>query len=89
MPHNLELPDPVYDALQQAASASGTTPIGWIAAHLPATTKTSGISGPQNLAEALAGRIGTVHSGGQDRLSENCGEKFTDYLVQKRREGRL
>jgi hypothetical protein len=89
MSQNLELPDPLFDALQQAATASGTTPVGWIAAHLPAMPETKDEKGPKNLAEALAGRIGTVHSGGKERLSENCGEKFTDYLVQKRREGRL
>ena len=33
MSQNLELPDPIFDALQQAARADGTTPVGWIAAH--------------------------------------------------------
>jgi hypothetical protein len=38
MSHKLHLPDSVFEALQQAARANGTTPAGWIAAHLPETT---------------------------------------------------
>lgn len=32
----LEIPDDVYRALQAAARDEGTTPLGWIATHLPA-----------------------------------------------------
>ena len=32
--------------------------------------------------------IGVIH-GGHEPLSENCGEKFTDYLVEKKRQGHL
>lgn len=35
MSQKLSLPDSVYQALQQAARADGTTPEVWIAAHLP------------------------------------------------------
>ena len=34
MSQNLELPDSVYQALQEAAKASGTTPVDWIVSHL-------------------------------------------------------
>jgi hypothetical protein len=88
MSKSLELPDPVFDALAQAATASGTTPVGWIAAHLP-PVPTPKSNESKSLAEVMAGHIGTVHSGGNEALSQNCGELFTDYLVQKRREGRL
>jgi hypothetical protein len=37
MTQKLNLPDPVYKALQEAAEASGTTPADWIASHLPDT----------------------------------------------------
>jgi hypothetical protein len=37
----------------------------------------------------LEGYIGQFHSSSDSGLSENCGEHFTDYLEQKRREGRL
>lgn len=44
----------------------------------------------ETLAEALKDYIGIVKSGkGHERLSENCGEKFTDYLEEKRRKGDL
>lgn len=89
MSKSLELPDPVYDALEQAASASGTTPVGWIAAKLPQVTTDKPNGAHKSLADALAGLIGTVHSGGKEALSQNCGERFADYLVQKKREGRL
>ena len=32
--------------------------------------------------------IGVIH-GSHEPLSENCGEKFTDYLVEKKRQGHL
>jgi len=89
MSQNLELPDPVFDALQQAAAASNTTPIGWITAHLPPSEPLANSNGAKTLADLLAPYIGTFRSGGKERLSENCGERFTDYLIQKRREGRL
>jgi hypothetical protein len=88
MSRSLELPDPVFDALEKAASASGTTPAGWIAAQLPSPPQLS-VDGAKSLADLLAKHIGRVHSGGKEALSENCGERFTDYLEQKRREGRL
>jgi len=40
------------------------------------------------LAEALAGHIGTQHSGRGD-LSQNTGKAFTRLMVEKRKEGRL
>ena len=85
----LELPDPIFDALQQAASASGITPVGWIAAHLPEHAEPAPTNGAKTLADLFAGHIGGFSSGSEEPLSENCGEKFTDYLQQKRREGRL
>ena len=89
MSRSIDLPDPIFDALEQAASASGMTPIGWIAAHLPSQPKPVTVNGAKSLADLLAGRIGRIHSGGKETLSENCGERFTDHLEQKRREGRL
>ncbi len=88
MSKNLEIPDPIFDALEQAASASGTTPVGWITAHLP-PSKPNSLAGAKSLADAMADHIGTIHSGGQEALSQKCGERFTDYVAQKRREGRL
>ena len=48
----------------------------------------------KTLAKAFAGRTGTVnsaeHNGGQpSRLSERTGEAFTEYLLEKKRQGRL
>jgi hypothetical protein len=89
MSQNLELPDPIFDALHQAAAASGTSPVGWIAAHLPPSSTPRAANGAKSLADMLAGYIGQFHSGTVKPLSENCGERFLDYLEQKRREGRL
>jgi hypothetical protein len=88
MSQSLDLPDPVFDALQQAASVSGTTPVGWIAAHLP-SPQPEPKKEAKTLADLLEGHVGLAHSGGKERMSENTGEKFTEYLLQKRREGRL
>jgi hypothetical protein len=91
MSHQLDLPDPIFDALAQAAVATGTTPVGWIAAHLPAAPAPapSSHNEAKSLADRFAGRTGRIASGGVAGLSENCGERFTDDLERKRREGRL
>jgi hypothetical protein len=90
MSHVLEIPDELYTALQAAAAAYGTTPLGWIAAHLPpvaepAGTHTEPAGAPKTLADLFAGRVGRIQSGGTERLSEACGEKFTDYVEAKRK----
>jgi hypothetical protein len=94
MSHLLEIPDELYAALQAAAEARGTTPLGWIAAHLPPATETpethdEPAGAPKTLADLFAGRIGRIRSGGTERLSEACGEKFTDYVEAKRKAGHL
>jgi hypothetical protein len=89
MSHNLELPDVLYAALQKAAEASGITPEGWIAAHLPHENNQTFSSKPKTLADLFAGRVGRMRSGGKETLSENCGEKYAAHLEQKRREGHL
>jgi hypothetical protein len=89
MSQNLELPDPIFDALQQAAAASGTTPVGWIAAHLPPSSTSPAANGAKSLADLMVGHVGTIRSGGKVSYSQNCGQHFTDYVVQKRNEGRL
>ena len=94
MSHLLEIPDALYTALQAAAKACGTTPLGWIAAHLspaaePAGTHDAPAGAPTTLAELFAGRVGRIQSGGTERLSEACGEKFTDYVEAKRKAGHL
>ena len=94
MSHLLEIPDELYAALQAAADARGTTPLGWIAARLPHAPETADTHDepagvPKTLAELFAGRVGRIRSGGTERLSEACGEKFTDYVEAKRRVGCL
>jgi hypothetical protein len=49
---SLELPESVYTELVRAASARGTTPVGWIQEHLPkngGVGKTDGVSGEQRV----------------------------------------
>jgi len=46
MSQTVELPENVWSALQQAAKASGVTPAGWIASHLPAPADANGASAP-------------------------------------------
>lgn len=84
----LELPDALYDALVKAAEVQGSTPQEWIAAHL-APDQEGKPSAPKTLADLFAGRVGLIRSGGRERLSEECREKFTDALVRKRAEGHL
>lgn len=90
MSRTIELPDPVYTALQEAASASGLTPAAWIAAHLPSAPQPAGEEEPPRmLADRFAGRVGRINSGGRERLSEASGDSFAAHLEAKRRAGNL
>ncbi|HEX5726947.1 MAG TPA: hypothetical protein VFX98_15840 [Longimicrobiaceae bacterium] len=92
MSRMLELPDPVYTALHDAASACGLTPAAWIAAHLPSAgtaEEDAGAGAPQTLADRFAGRVGRFGSGGRERLSEDTGDRFAEHLEAKRRAGSL
>ena len=94
MSHLLEIPEPLYTTLKEAAAASGLSPLDWIAARLdlPQTTLGEGADqeqGPQTLADLFAGRVGRIQSGSKERLSEECGAALTDYLEEKRKAGHL
>ena len=94
MAHVLEIPDPLFAALATAAETSGKTPVEWIAEQLArkrasAQVRASRPADARSLADAIKGRLGRVHSGGDQRLSEGCGERLTDHLTAKRREGHL
>lgn len=85
MSFSLDLPDEIYTALARAAAASGTTPVQWIANHLPADD----VPAAGTLAERFAGRTGRIASQGGEALSQDPGQKFADYLEEKRRAGNL
>ena len=89
MSRALELPEPLYDALLQAAAANGTTPQEWIAAHLPPPSAEVPPEVAKSLADLFAGRVGRIRSGGKETWSESGGSKLTEYLRQKRTKGRL
>ncbi len=88
------MPDTLYTSLKEVADASGLTPLDWIATHLRQAQEKKdakaeqGIS-PKTLADLFVGRVGRIQSGGKERLSEECGEKLTDYLEEKRSAGQL
>ncbi len=88
----IELAPEAEARLRKKAEERGQEPAGYVTALLTRDLNQDlgpGEAEPKNLAEMLAGRVGLFHSGGESRLSENCGEKFTDYLVEKRKAGRL
>lgn len=91
MSQMLELSDSTYAALQAASAAAGTTPAEWIAARIPqhfqSQPEVSSDSGG-TMADRFAGRLGRIH-GSSEPFSQNCGERFTDYLEEKRRNGTL
>lgn len=89
MSRTLELPEAVYDALEQAAASRGLSPAAWIAANLGQSGAAPADQSAGTLAERFTGRLGRIRSGGQKRLSENCGEQFTEALVAKRQAGHL
>ncbi len=94
MSYQLEIPDKLYTSLKEVADANGLTPIDWIAVHLRQAQMDPKVeieqkTSPKTLADLFAGRVGRIQSGGKERLSEECDEKLTDYLEEKRSAGRL
>lgn len=93
MSRALEIPDELYDDLEEVATVQGTTPAGWIAAHLQRDREISvpdrKASLQETLAQRFADRIGRFGSGGKENLSEDTGKAFTDHLEGKRRAGHL
>lgn len=91
MSHLLEIPDALYTALKEAADARGLSPLGWIASHLSSPPQTTPgedpdqAQSPKTLADLFTGRVGRIQSGGKERLSEECGATFADYLEEKKR----
>jgi hypothetical protein len=53
--------------------------------------ETAGGSAPsqRTMADRLAGRLGTIASGGIDAIAARPGDAFSDYLIEKKRNGRL
>jgi len=89
MSKSIELPDSVYDALIDAAQASGTTPIDWIAARVSAPTnglRGNGSHPPATLGDLLKNKIGVYRSGKPSKTSERAKELFGECLEQKRQE---
>jgi len=92
---NIAVPEDVETALAAEAAAQGKPPEELAVAALrdrfvrPAPPSRTGGS----LADLLKGHIGVVSSAekfpGGSHLSEDCGEKFTDLLVEERMKGRL
>jgi hypothetical protein len=89
MSRTLEISDELYERIENAASVTGTTPTDWLDRHVPKTNgKPAPVAEGKTLRERLEGLIGNFASG-DGQLSQNTGEKFTDYVEQKRREGRF
>jgi hypothetical protein len=88
MSYQLDVPEDVFTRLSNAAQQEGTTPIGWIEQRLP-PEKRPDIQQVKTMLELFGDSVGSISSGGKDRLSERHGELFADYLEQKRREGKL
>jgi hypothetical protein len=90
MNRTVELPDETYARLLKEAETLGTTPAGWIDAHLPAPNGSPEPESSGTRADRFKGLIGGFHSGGLDAIAERCrGDSFAEYLIQKKREGHL
>jgi hypothetical protein len=104
MSRTIELPEDVYVRIEKAASASGNSVAEVIAARFPDVSRDPtliwhGCTGPDEvlsseqssptLAERLAGRLGTFASGGLEAIASRPGDAFSDYLIEKKRNGTL
>lgn len=93
MSRTMELPDSLYEALEEAAAARGMTPEDWIAEQLAKETlpKPTTIDGKpaRTMADLFADLIGIVDNPDESNLAEEGRERFIEYLEEKRRTGTL
>lgn len=74
----------MYNALQDRIGVINSSSAEHAQSPAPPETKPA-----RTMADRLAGRVGVFESTGDGRLSQNTGERFTDYLKEKRRAGHL
>ncbi|WP_425617991.1 hypothetical protein NA78x_001683 [Anatilimnocola sp. NA78] len=90
MSKTIELPDETFDAIAATAALAGVTPEKLLEMQFRPFERRERV--PPKPGETLYDRlkdfIGCVEGTDPD-ASKNTSEKFTDYLEQKQREGRL
>jgi hypothetical protein len=88
----ITLPPEIEGALSEQAKIQGTTPESLAVETLRKALLTSGEprtpAADRSLYDRLAPYIGAVQGTGES-FSENCGERFTDYLLEKKQRGHL
>lgn len=84
------LPPDLEAELAQQATREGksleTVAIERMRQSTSATESTK--AAPKNLKEFLGDMIGRLEGNGE-ALSDNCGERFTEYLVEKQKAGKI
>jgi hypothetical protein len=92
MSKTIEMPDELYDRLEEAAATEGLTPLEWLDAKLPLAARVRAECdkpGPRTMAERLAGRLGRIGSVTGQPSSADVSDSFGEYLEAKQRAGRL
>jgi len=82
-------PDLEADLAQQATREGKTLESVAIERMRQSSSATdSAKAAPKNLKEFLGNMIGRLEGNGEP-LSENCGERFTEYLAEKQKAGKI
>jgi hypothetical protein len=89
MGRTLELPEALYERLEREAAKFKQTPQEWLDAHLPSLEMLDRLSDARSLYDLVKDHIGTFDSGGIENMKEDPNDPFFNYLLQKKREGRL
>jgi hypothetical protein len=84
----ITIPPEIEASLADAARKKGITPESLAVENLRKHFSPTEPDQTKTLHDYLAGYIGAVEGTGE-ALSENCGEKCTDWLVEKRKADRL
>ncbi len=90
MSKTLELPDETYEAIAARAALAGVTPEKLLEMQYRPVKKVERVqpNPGETLYDRLKDFIGCIEGNDPD-ASKNTGEKFTDYLEEKRRKGHL
>ncbi len=84
------LPPDLEDAITKEATRRGVAPetvaVDGLRRLFPRSEEHSEQPGPASLFDSLAGHIGTIQ-GVSDAVSEGCGDRFADAMVESMSEG--
>jgi hypothetical protein len=89
MSRTLEIPNELYERLEKAAAEVHKTPLEYLDDAIPSLRSLTPLPAGLTLYDLMKDHIGKVKGTPLEELQEDPNDPFFNYLLQKKREGRL